>query len=214
MSPTAQLRLKSGIVLDALRRIAKLPEPPEPEVVALAEPALRTTARLAVSPGGRAGHRPHGGTGAVETGACLVAHPLLEELIVHGRYPGAREVLLRVAAATGERLVRVDRGAADVRVPHDVQVIRTGDTGPAFVHELVTGRRFQISADSFVQPGPVAAAALATAVSTAIGDALPTGGALMDAYAGVGLFASVVGAERQARVVAVESDPRPSRTPG
>jgi 23S rRNA (uracil1939-C5)-methyltransferase len=206
VSPDGQIRLKADIVRDALRRIAKLPEPPEPQVWPLPDRVLRTTARLAVSVGGRAGHRPHAGTGAVETDACLVAHPLLEDLIVDGRYPGAGEVLLRVGVATGERLVQVDRGTPDVRVPSGVQVVRKGDTRPAFVHEAVGGRRFRISADSFFQPGPVAATALAAAVWDAIGDALSEGGVLVDAYAGVGLFASVLGAERGARLVVIESD--------
>jgi 23S rRNA (uracil1939-C5)-methyltransferase len=43
-------------------------------------------------------------------------------------------------------------------------------------------------------------------VSASIGDALPEGGVLVDAYAGVGLFGSVIGAERRAQVVAVEND--------
>lgn len=86
----------------------------------------------------------------------------------------------------------------------DVVVVEKGDGRPAFVHETVAGRRFRISADSFFQPGPVVAAALTEAVSEAVGDALAEGGVLVDAYAGVGLFASVVGARRRARVVAVE----------
>jgi len=53
----------------------------------------------------------------------------------------------------------------------------------------------------------VAAEALAAAVADAAGDALPEAGTLVDAYAGVGLFGSVLGATRRARVVAVESDP-------
>ncbi len=207
VSAAGQRRLKADVVVDALRRIGKLSEPPVPQPAPMAGLSLRTTARLAVSPGGRAGHRPRTGSGAVETDACLVAHPLLEELIVDGRYPGAREVLLRVSVATGERIVLVDRAAGTVQVPADVQVFEEGDTRSAFVHEEVAGRRFRISAGSFFQSGPVVAAALTSAVSSSIGDALPDGGVLVDAYAGVGLFASVIGCQRRARVVAVENDP-------
>ena len=199
VAPDAQVRLKAEIVLDALRRIAHLPDPPVPEPAPLPGTPLRTTARLAVSANGRAGHRPRSGTGAVETDDCLAAHPLLEELIVAGGYPGAREVLLRVSVASGERLVRVDRGRA--RAPEGVTLVRTGH-----VHETVAGRRFRISAGSFFQPGPVVAEALAGAVSAAVGEALDEGGRLVDAYAGVGLFGSVLGSQRQARVVAVEND--------
>lgn len=207
VAPEAQGRLKAGIVTDALRRIAKLPDPPSPAVAPLGGRALRTTARLAVSPEGRAGHRARQGSAAVPADACLAAHPLLEELIVDGRYPGAREVLLRVGAASGERLVQVDKSRARVRVPQGVQVTAKGDRRPAYVHEDVGGRRFRISADSFFQSGPVAAEALAAAVSAAAADALPGGGVLVDAYAGVGLFASVLGAGRPVRVIALENDP-------
>lgn len=207
VSAAGQSRLKAEIVTDALRRIAKLAEPPAPEHAPLSGPALRTTARLAVSPTGRAGHRPHAGAGAVETDACLAAHPLLEELIVAGRYPGAREVLLRVSVATGERLVLVDRGAARVQVPEGVGVFEEGDRRPAFVHEEVAGRRFRISAGAFFQAGPVVAEGLVAAVDAAIGDALGDGGVLVDLYAGVGLFAATIGAGHRAKVIAVESDP-------
>jgi 23S rRNA (uracil1939-C5)-methyltransferase len=196
VSAAGQRRLKAEIVTDALRRIAKLAEPPAPEPAPLAGPALRTTARLAVSASGRAGHRPRTGSGAVETDACLAAHPLLEELIVSGRYPGAGEVLLRVSVATGERLVLVDRAAERVQVPEGVGVFQEGDRRPAFVHEDVAGRRL-----------PVVAGALVAAVDAAIGDALPPGGAFVDLYAGVGLFAATIGGAHRARVVAVENDP-------
>lgn len=209
VSPGAQSRLKADLVLDALRRIAHLADPPVPRPVPLGGPALRTTARLAVSTDGRAGHRRRGQTGgaaAVATEDCLAAHPLLEELIVAGRYPGADEVLLRVGVASGERLVRPRAGAAVV-VPTDVVVVGPGDGGPAAVHEEVAGRRFRISTESFFQAGPVAAAALVEAVDDAVGDALGVGGHLVDTYAGVGLFASVLGHRRRARVTAVEHHP-------
>jgi 23S rRNA (uracil1939-C5)-methyltransferase len=200
----AQTRLKAGIVVDALRRIARMADPPEPGVVGLGGTALRTTSRLAVSPAGRAGHRPHGGRGLpVETDTCLVA----QELITAGRYPGAEEVLLRAGVASGERLVRARRRAGDVRVAPDVVVVADGDGRPAFVHEDVAGRRFRISAGSFFQSGPVVATALVAAVADAAGDALGPGGRLVDAYAGVGLFASVLGAAQGAHVTAIESHP-------
>ena len=74
----------------------------------------------------------------------------------------------------------------------------------ASVHEEVAGRRFRVSAGSFFQSGPVVAEALTRAVSAAAGEALGPGGHLVDLYAGVGLFASVLGARRGARVTAVE----------
>jgi 23S rRNA (uracil1939-C5)-methyltransferase len=206
VSPAGQARLKAEIVTDALRRIAKLAEPPAPAAAPVEGPALRTSARLAVSPGGRAGHRPRSGSGAVETDACLAAHPRLEELIVAGRYPGAGEVLLRVSVATGERLAVVDRAAEHVEVPAGVGVFQKGDRRPAFVHEDVAGRRFRVSAGSFFQSGPVVADALVAAVDAAIGDALTQGDVLVDLYAGVGLFAATIGARHATKVVAVESD--------
>lgn len=210
----AQSRLKAAIVTDALRRIAKLEHPPPIGSVALAGEPLRTTARLGVTAAGRAGHRSRlaqpgpatEGTGetVVETDACHAAHPLLEELITAGRYPGGVEVLLRVGVASGERLVRVRSAARHVQVPTGVAVVSEGDRRPAFVHEEVAGRRFRVSAGSFFQSGPVVADALTRAVSAAAGEALAAGGHLVDLYAGVGLFASVLGAQRGARVTAVE----------
>lgn len=208
VSADGQRRLKADIVVDALRRISRLADPPQLEVWPLPVMALRTTARLAVTADGRAGHRPRGEPGeAVPTATCGVAHPLLDELIVAGRYPGAEEVLLRVGVASGERVALVRAGAKSVRVPSDVKVVQEGDRRNAFVHEEVAGRSFRISADAFFQPGPVVAAGLVGAVSAAVGEALPAGGLLVDAYAGVGLFASVLGAATGARVVAIESDP-------
>ncbi|MGH9124730.1 MAG: class I SAM-dependent RNA methyltransferase [Acidimicrobiales bacterium] len=209
----AQARLKAGIVVDALHRIGHLWGPPEPTVVALSEPALRTTARLSVSPAGRAGYRPRRRTGAVETDSCLAAHPLLEELIVSSRFPGAEEVLLRVGVASGQRRARPrpNLGREKAQLPSDVVLPSDGE--PAPVTEVVAGRSFQISLDSFFQPGPVAAEALVNAVAAALeapgeaASALASGRhELIDAYAGVGLFASVFGARLGIPVTAIESD--------
>jgi 23S rRNA (uracil1939-C5)-methyltransferase len=160
-----------------------------------------------VTADGRAGHRARHEPLAIQTDSCLATHPLLEELIVDGRYPGAGEVLIRVGVASGERLVQVRAGIANVQVPAGVLVVEQGDGREAYVHEDVAGRRFRVSAGSFFQSGPVAAEGLVAAVTEVTANSLPDGGHLVDAYAGVGLFASALGAtHRGARVTAIESD--------
>ena len=138
----------------------------------------------------------------VATDSCVAAHPLLAELIVNGHYEGATEVLLRVGVASGERAVLAVPSGRRIAVPSDVVV-----GGHGVVHEQVADAWLQVSIGSFFQPGPVAAAALVLAVGAAIGDALPPGGHLVDAYAGVGLFGATIGMASSARVTAIENDP-------
>ena len=201
VSGDAQPALKLAIVEDALGRIGRFASDGLPPITSppLVERPLRTSARLGVLPDGRVGQRRRGGNDVVGTSACLAAHPLLEELIVHGRFAfvdGGDDVVLRVGVASGERAV-----SSAVAVPDDV-VVGEG----AVVHESVAGAWLQVSLGSFFQSGPVAAGALVAAVDRAVGDAL-VGGHLVDAYAGVGLFGATVGASRGARVTSIESDP-------
>lgn len=211
----AQTRLKVEILRDALRRIARLdPEASGVNIATRPAPAAprRTTVRLGVGPDGRAGERRRSSHDLVIAEACQTVHPRLEELVVEGRYHGAHEVVLRVGVASGERAAWApapsqgmkgrDRGSAipRIEVPGDVHV------GPdAVVHEAVGPTWLQVSITSFFQSGPEAAAALVDAVGDAIGDALPVGGHLVDAYAGVGLFGATLGASRRARVTAIET---------
>ena len=193
----AQHRLKEAIVLDALARIGHVRQPPTPTTVVLPATAYRTTAHVAVTADGAAAfHEPRGHRLVPATG-CLVAHPLLADLIDNAVLD-ASAATFRVSAATGQRAARVEGGTrAGRRLPPDVVV------GGA-VTEVVSGRPFQVSIRSFFQAGPAAAAALGDAVDAAVGDALGDGGALVDLYAGVGLFASVVGHRHGVPVEAVE----------
>ena len=196
--------MKVDIVNDALRRIGRFdPEvAPVPTVALESSRSLRTSARLAIDADDRAGHRRQNAHDVVATDSCLAAHPRLAELIVDGRYGGATEVLLRVGVASGERAVVAVPSGRRIVVPADVVV-----GGHAVVHEEVAGAWLQVSIGSFFQPGPVAAEALVRSVAAAIGDALPTGGRLVDAYAGVGLFGATIGMDSSARVTAIENDP-------
>jgi 23S rRNA (uracil1939-C5)-methyltransferase len=108
VAPSAQRELKARIVTDALRRIGRL-DPPEPDLgPELPATGWRTTVRAVVDGDGRAGFRLHHAHDALAVGpeGCLVAHPLVDEILRDGRFPPpVREVTIRVGAATGERLV-------------------------------------------------------------------------------------------------------------
>ncbi|HVF33643.1 MAG TPA: TRAM domain-containing protein [Acidimicrobiales bacterium] len=204
VAATAQPGLKVGIVVDALRRIAGLVDVPVVARPGTFGRSLRTTVRLGVGADGRAGERRRGTHEVVPASpGCAALHPALAELVRESRFPAsASEVVLRVGVASGERAAHVDAAGPAERssLPSDVQV------GPeAVVHEEVAGAWLQVSIRSFFQPGPVAAGELVAAVDEAVGDALPAGGHLLDAYAGVGLFGATVGSRRSAgRVTAVE----------
>ena len=213
-SAAEQQRAKAGMVADALRRIGRLDPPPAVvQGPALATAGFRTTVRagvLAGVDGGRAALRRRHSHDLVAVGSCRVAHPLVEDLLVHGRFGDATEVTIRVGARTGERMVVVDGDPATVRVPDDV-TIAAPDSSEHAVHEEVDGRRFRISPRSFFQTRADGADALVAVVREAIGlgagspRADRSGATFVDLCSGVGLFAATVGHEF-GRTVAVESN--------
>ena len=204
VAPAAQLPFKTGIVLEALRRTARLEGIDVRAGASVPDFAYRTTLRLAVDAAGAPGLRAIGSQTPVPIDDCLVAHPALNELLHGMRLPGAREVVLRVGARTGDRLIRwwPDTLPVPAGLPAGAR------TGPhAYVEEIVHGVRLRVGADSFFQSSPEAAELLIDAVGRAAGSPDDWGdGAVLDAFGGVGLYsATVVPADRE-RVV-VESNP-------
>jgi 23S rRNA (uracil1939-C5)-methyltransferase len=165
--------------------------------------AFRTTLRCGVVDG-RAGLRRAGSHDVVALGHCPVAHPRLDELIREGEFGAAREVTLRVSAATGERLAMVAPSATGVHLPDDVRVIGTDALARgrrAWIHEEVAGRRWRVSAASFFQTRPDGVAVLVDVVRGHVADVLARADAgrpmvLVDAFSGVGLFAGSLLADR------------------
>jgi 23S rRNA (uracil1939-C5)-methyltransferase len=202
--PDAQVRLKEGIVLDALRRIGRIA--PEELVAATVLPAsgYRTTVHLAVDPQGRPGYRRRHQSDPFPVDSCLVAHPWIDEILAEARFPGHQTVSLRVGTAGGERLAVLRRVGSPPVVGSPVRVV--GPRANAFVHEQVGGRTWRVSARVFFQAGPAAASAIAEAVDLAVGDAVGVGGTLVDAYAGVGVLGGIIAARTGAALIAVESD--------
>jgi 23S rRNA (uracil1939-C5)-methyltransferase len=211
-SLAAQRRLKAGIVVDTIRRAGGL-DPPEPDLgPTLPATGWRTTVRAAIDDQGRAAFRVHHShdTVSLDSAGCLVAHPLVDEVLRAGDFPSpVREVTVRAGAATGERLVLADPSATGCHVPGETLLVGADELAAgrrAWIHEMVAGRRWRISAESFFQGRPDGAEALVAAVRAAIGDALVPGARLVDLYGGVGLFAGALGAATGGRVVVVEAN--------
>ena len=179
-----QRLLKERFVVEAIRRSG---------VQCPAPWAFRTTIDAAVKDG-RAGFHRARSHQIVPVDSCLVAHPLLGQLLVDVRYPGARSVLLRCGARTGERLVRTTPSGLRLNLPGGVRVDH--------FHESAAGRLWRVSPRSFFQSRADGADALAAIVGAAA-DEMGTPSTAIDLYSGVGLFAGVL-ATRGWSVTAVE----------
>jgi 23S rRNA (uracil1939-C5)-methyltransferase len=195
VAPAAQLELKAAVVMEALRRTGKIADPAIEFGSSVPPWAYRTTLRLAVD-GGGLGLRRRTSHDIVELDACPVSHPRLQDLLATVQVRGHGEVSLRVGDSSGERSAWVADGDVEfLDVPADVGV------GPgAVVHENVAGRDLQVSAASFFQSGPAAAELLVAAVAEACSD-LADADTVVDAYGGIGLFATMF---ERARVIVVE----------
>lgn len=200
VSPPAQARLKARVVEDNLRRLGQVASPVVNVGPSVGPWAYRTTLRLAVRHG-RAGFRRSASHEVVSVGSCLVAHPLLEELL--GCFFGrAEEVTLRCGARTGERLALLAPRARGAQLPGDVVVVGADELGrgrQAWSYEEICGRRLRFSARSFAQASAEGAELLVDVVSQALQGA--PSGPMVDAYGGVGLFAATLGGDRPVVVV-------------
>ena len=192
-----QQEAKLDLVVDSLRRLGRIVDPVVRSGPPLTPWSFRTTLRLAVT-AGRAGMRQADSHEVVEIDHCVVAHPILDQLVAEGRFGSASEVMLRVGASTGERIAVVSPDTTGVSLPGDVLVVGADELAKgrrAWIHEEVVGRRWRISAESFFQTRPDGAAALVEVVRSMCADLLAGGTAdgrirtLLDAYCGVGLFA-------------------------
>ncbi len=204
--------IKRSVVRDALVRIGRLTDATVDAVLAptvrtaTAGPvAYRTTVRAAIA-NGRAGYRQARSHDVVTTAVCRVTHPLLEELFGSVRFDDGAgvEARMRISVATGERSIVIDGDSSAVHAPSDVSVasmeqLRSGRQ--EFITETAAGRSWRVSALSFFQAGPGVATELAEMVGDAVGDL--TTAHVVDAYAGVGLFAGSVAADA-ARITTIE----------
>ena len=208
----AQRELRRSIVADVLARTGGVVDP---QVVAgpdLGTEGLRTTVRGIADPDGRFAFRRRRSHDLIAIDSCPVAHPLVDDIIAKARFAPGANVVIRVGARTGERLVVVGPTGKGTKVPEDVLVVGEGDLKGGhrvWIHESVAERLWRVSAKSFFQASPEGAEALVAEVGALIDAHAPDAERLVDLCCGVGLFAgtvgvgrTVVGVERSASAVA------------
>lgn len=195
----AQLPAKVAIVSEALRRTGRLRDAELRPGSTVPDRGYRTTVRVIGDGDGRASFRIERSHATVPATGCLTAHPGLLPVLDAMRVTPELEVTLRISAATGAVTARWDRRRGDVAgLPSTVAV------GPAAVLvEDVAGHRLRVSAGSFFQSGPAAAELLVESVRRAAPE-LGWARLVLDAYAGVGLFA-VAATDASSRLVTIES---------
>jgi 23S rRNA (uracil1939-C5)-methyltransferase len=195
----AQLPAKLEILRDAMRRTGKLPDAVLTMGGAVSPAGYRTTIRVVGDAAGRPAYRMDRSHDTVPASGCLIAHPALLPVLDSIRLTPELEVTLRVSESTGEMTARWDTRHGDV-----TGLAASVSVGPAGVlHEHVAGHRFRVSAASFFQSGPAAAELLVAAVRRSAPE-LATAETVVDAYAGVGLFA-VAATEPTTHVITIET---------
>lgn len=182
---SVQAGWKEQSVRDALERIGKFDDVSVRPILAPGPDfGYRNRIDLHPDPSGPGFHQA-GSHDVVPIDVCLLAAPQVAGLLdeVKGRETDA-ELTLRAGVRTGEAVII----GGDHARPSE-----------AVITEIVDGVRFQISGRAFFQPNTDGADALVELVRDAAG----AGALLVDAYAGVGLFAATVGTLFE-HVVAIE----------
>lgn len=195
----AQLPAKLEIVRDAMRRTGRLDDPKLELGSAVGADGYRTTIRVVGGRHGDASFRQDRSHDTVDASGCIIAHPDLLPVIERIRITPELEVSLRVSVATGQVTARWDRRRGEVE-----GLTKAVYAGPnAHLTERVAGHEFQVSAASFFQSGPGAAELLIDAVKRAAPE-LSEAATVLDAYAGVGLFAAAA-VPPSSKVITVET---------
>jgi 23S rRNA (uracil1939-C5)-methyltransferase len=217
VTSAAQTNFKRTVVVDALRRIAKLHRFTDIDadtLVTLAPPlpvgGHRTTVRAAIRDG-RAGFRRAGSSDIIVVDGCETAHPRLVEIMAGARFTDVDEVTLRYSIRTGKTLLIADPSAQGVnleKVPNPRSITILGadevEKSAASLTESIDGVDLRVSAGSFFQTRTDGAQQLVRIVASLVDDERKAGADLLiDLYGGVGLFAATVGRDFDA-VLCVE----------
>jgi 23S rRNA (uracil1939-C5)-methyltransferase len=192
-----QLKLKTEVVRDQLRRIGHFESPPLRDMIGMADPwNYRNHLRFTVRRDGDVGFMEHGSHRFLRIDDCDIAHPKVNEVLraTQGRTMQTAQLSVRVGEHTGDLLVQPKlrwRPGRSRHVP----------SGQAHYTEQIGAQRFRISSPAFFQVNTRQAERVADLVVARVRDAKPR--VVVDAYAGVGTFAALL-APHVAQLITIE----------
>ena len=201
----AQRSIKAGLVAEQLQRLAGVTWT---GVVQEVLPALgwRTRVNWAVSAAGDVGLHKHRSHELELVSSCVIAAPGAAAPLGLS-WPGAKSI--EAFAVDGQVVLsvvgkQVTLPAVDAGLVVDGRPVQQ----PHGIRTTVLGRSYEVAAGGFWQVHPGAATVLSSAVLSLL--APVAGESVADLYAGVGLFASLLGAAvgPSGSVLAVEADSR------
>ena len=195
-----QVRLKTEVVRDQLRRIGRFEDAPVLDMLGMDDPwGYRNHMRFTVRREGDVGFMERGTHRFLRIDHCDIAHPRLNQMLAaaQDRTFGTRQIAMRLGEATGDLLVQ----------PH--LRWRPGwhsrfTSGQKHYEEELLGQRYQVSAAAFFQVNTRQAERLVDLAVTRLTEVRPR--VVVDAYSGVGTFAALLAA-RVDEVVTIEAQP-------
>ena len=213
----AQLRFKAEIVADQLARIGKIAAPiVRPTLPDGSGWAYRNHAQFHPAPAGGLGFQAAASHDVVAVDECPILHPLLADLYaaLDLDFEGLARLSLRAGTASGDRMLLFEMvddlpPALEIDLPVSCVLLLSDGRhanliGSNHITENVAGRTYRISAPSFFQVNTPQAGQLVRLALEYLD--LQGGETVLDAYCGVGLFATHL-AERAGLVVGIESSP-------
>jgi 23S rRNA (uracil1939-C5)-methyltransferase len=192
-----QLRLKTGIVREQLRRIARFEDAPVSDMIGMSDPwGYRNHLRFTVRRDGDIGFMQHGTHRFLRVDYCHIAHPAVNEVLreAQGRTMQTAQLSVRIGENTGDLLVQPRLRWRPGRTRH----VRSGQ--PHYTEKL-RGVSYRISSPAFFQVNTRQAERLAEIVVARATEVRPA--VAVDAYSGVGTFAALL-AQSVAQVFTIE----------
>ena len=189
-----QLVLKRRVVEEAVRRIGKLLDVTVHPTLPSRDPwQYRNHARFSVTREGSAGFTHRNSHRFVPIDWCYIVHPWINKAkdALQGAAAGSHQLDLRIGWNTGEYIVQ----------PALEGDTRGFETGQESFTEVLGGVAFKVSAPSFFQVNTPQAERLVAIVRDRLG--MRGTDTLVDAYAGVGVFAVLL-APFVSKVIAIE----------
>jgi len=213
----AQLEYKRQIVIEQLRRIGHIDEPPVEPTWGMQEPWFyRNHVQFSVTEDGQLGFQSAQSHQVVPIEQCLLLHPLLDELhaALSLAWPELTRLSLRAGIYTGEQMCILESRddlapELEVDIPLSCLLRRRDGTDVVLIgrdayREKLHGRTFRISSSSFFQVNTLQAERLIEVVTQYLQPAPQD--TLLDVYCGVGTL-SLSMAGLVGRIIGIEAHP-------